>query len=119
VTYFIGTSRWCKEVCETYSLDMNLVRRATLLKRRTFPWAVMGMLAVVGVIALGAAADPATGLPHTQDWVLPHFIGAVLGLAFIGWTFYVEWTNIHANHEVIAEVMGQVRRIRADRGLPV
>ena len=63
VTYFIGTSRWCKEVSETYALDPSLVRRSTLLKRRTFPWALLGMLAVVGVIALGGAADPATGRP--------------------------------------------------------
>ena len=21
ITYFIGTSRWCKEVCETYQLE--------------------------------------------------------------------------------------------------
>ena len=44
VTYFIGTSRWCKEVVETYSLDRGLLRRSVILKRRTFPWAVMAML---------------------------------------------------------------------------
>src|SRR3989337_2072811 len=55
VTYFIGTSRWCKEVSETYGLDRALVHRGTQLKRRTFPWAVMGMLTVVGLIALGGA----------------------------------------------------------------
>src|SRR5260221_8345580 len=83
VTYFIGTSRWCKEVVETYSLDVELLRRSTRLKRRTFPWAVMAMLAVVGMIALGGAADPGTGLPGTANWVLPHFIGALVGLAFV------------------------------------
>ena len=55
VTYFIGTSRWCKEVTETYRLDPGPLRRSTQLKRRTFPWCVMGMLTVVAVGALGAA----------------------------------------------------------------
>ncbi len=119
VTYFVGTSRWCKEVCETYKLDTSLIRRSTMLKRRTFPWAVMGMLAVVGVIALGAAADPSTGLPSTRNWVTPHLIGALAGLAFIAWTFWIEWRNIAANHGVITDVLEQVHRVRVERGLEV
>lgn len=119
VTYFIGTSRWCKEVCETYGLDVSFIRRSTALKRRTFPWAVMGMLAVVGVIALGGAADPATGMPHTRDWVTPHLWGAMTGLLFIAWVFFAEWKNIEANHVVIADVLAEVRRIRLERGLEV
>ncbi len=119
VTYFIGTSRWCKEVSETYGLGRPYVERANALKRRTFPWAVIGMLTVVGVIALGGAADPATMLPHTEDWVTPHLLGALVGLAVIAWTFYVEWTNIAANHVVIADVLAEVRRIREQRGLEV
>src|SRR5947209_6745236 len=39
VTYFIGTSRWCKEVAQTYELSPDLVRRSDKLKRTTFPWA--------------------------------------------------------------------------------
>src|SRR5690242_16402093 len=49
MTYFIGTSRWCKEVSETYGLDPKYVRRSTELKRSTFPWAFLSMLVVVGV----------------------------------------------------------------------
>ncbi|MBW8883863.1 MAG: hypothetical protein JF612_03605, partial [Planctomycetia bacterium] len=29
VTYFIGTSRWCKEVCEAYGLSAALAERST------------------------------------------------------------------------------------------
>lgn len=119
VTYFIGTSRWCKEVSEAYELDHQYLRRSNALKRRTFPWALTGMLAVVGVIALGAAADPATALPHTDDWVIPHLLGALCGAALICWTFFVEWNSIHANHEVIADVLIEVRRIRSEHGLEV
>jgi hypothetical protein len=119
VTYFVGTSRWCKEVCQTYHLDVSLIRRSTSLKRRTFPWAVMGMLTVVGVVALGGAADPSTGLPHTENWVTPHLLGALGGLLVVAWIFVVEWQNIRANHAVIAEVLEQVRKIRLERGLEV
>ena len=63
VTYFIGTSRWCKEVCETYRLPPQLAQQSTRLKRSTFPWAVLGILSVIAVVALGAAADP-SGANH-------------------------------------------------------
>jgi hypothetical protein len=119
VTYFIGTSRWCKEVSEAYGLDLSFVRRGTALKRRTFPWAVMGMLTVVGVVALGGAADPATGRAGTEAWVIPHLLGAGAGLMLIAWAFVVEWQNIHANYLVIEDVLAQVKRIRTERGLEV
>jgi hypothetical protein len=119
VTYFIGTSRWVKEVSEAYGFGQTFLSRANSLKRRTFPWAVMGMLTVVGIIALGAAADPGTGRPNTIDWVTPHLIGALAGMAFIAWSFFVEWNNIHANHQVINDVLTEVRRVRAERGLEV
>lgn len=119
VTYFIGTSRWVKEVSEAYSLGHEFIVRANTLKRKTFPWAVMGMLTVVAVGALGAAADPSTGRPNTILWVTPHLIGALVGLAFIAYTFFVEWNNIHANHVVISDVLTEVQRIRAERGLEV
>src|SRR5690349_20501983 len=43
VTYFIGTSRWCKEVVDTYQLGRDPVVASNRLKRRTFPWALSGM----------------------------------------------------------------------------
>jgi hypothetical protein len=119
VTYFIGTSRWCKEVSEAYGLDLAFIRRSTALKRRTFPWAVMGMLTAVAVVASGGAADPATGRAGTEDWVTLHLLSACCGLVLIAWTFFVEWQNIHANYQVISEVLEQVKRLRTQRGLEV
>ncbi len=120
VTYFIGTSRWVKEVSEAYSLGHEYIIRANTSSRKTFPWAVMGMLTVVVVGALGAAADPSTGRPNTIAWVTPHLIGAARWRStFIAYTFFVEWNNIHANHVVIADVLTEVQRIRAERGLEV
>jgi hypothetical protein len=117
VTYFIGTSRWCKEVVETYRLDPALIGESTVLKRRAFPWAVLGMLAVVGVAALGAAADPATGRADTQSWANVHLAAALGGIAFIGWTYYLAWNYISANQAVIQRVLEQVARVRAEHGL--
>ena len=119
VTYFIGTGRWCKEVSEPYELDPQYVRRSVTLKRRTFPWALMSMLAVVGVGALGAAADPATGRPGTESWVNIHLLGAMAGLVFIAVSFYFQGLQIAAHHQVIDDIMAEVRRIRLERGLEV
>jgi hypothetical protein len=119
VTYFIGTSRWCKEVVETYRLDPDLLRRSVALKRSTFPWALLSMLVVVCVGALGAAADPMSGRVGTEHWVNIHLLGALAGLAFIAVSFYFQAQNIAAHHIVINDIVAQVRRIRQERGLEV
>jgi hypothetical protein len=117
VTYFIGTSRWCKEVVETYKLDLALMQKSTQLKRRTFPWALMGMLVVVVVIALGGASDPATGQPNTKAWADWHLFGAIGGILLILWTYVVSWNNVVANHQIIQTVVDEVARIREKHGL--
>jgi hypothetical protein len=119
VTYFIGTSRWCKEVVAGYSLDASLLRRSVRLKRRTFPWAVSSMLVVVGLAALGAAADPSTGMQNTADWVLPHFLASLAALAFLVSSFLVQGWNIRAHYQVISDIMAEVRRVREALGLSV
>lgn len=117
ITYFVGTSRWCKEVTETYRLDPDPLRQSDRLKRRTFPWCVVGMLSVVGVAALGAASDPGTGGKQTAEWATIHLGGAFLGLAFIAWTYYRAWLNIVANQGVIKQIVDAVAVIRRERGL--
>jgi hypothetical protein len=117
VTYFIGTSRWCKEVVETYKLDPVYVQNSNRLKRRTFPWALLGMLVVVGIIALGGASDPATGQPNTKAWADWHLWGAMGGILIILWTYIAAWNNVVANHEIIRTVVEDVARIRENLGL--
>ena len=118
VTYFIGTSRWCREVVETYRLDPADVRASNQLKRRTFPWALVGMLAVIGVAALGAAADPGRTNPlNARAWADWHLVGSFIGIAIIAWTYVVAWNNVSANHAIIERLMGEVARIRRERGL--
>lgn len=128
VTYFIGTSRWCKEVCDTYGLDRTLVARSTRLKRRTFPVATFSMLVAVAIVALGGAADPGAVVPPPNEalhvaalsgvsWANLHLVVAAAGLATIVGAFVVEWNQIEANHAVINDVLAEVRRIRTERGL--
>ena len=117
VTYFIGTSRWCKEVTETYRLPGADLAESNRLKWRTFPWCVLGMLTVVVVGSLGAASDPGTGRPDTAEWADIHLVGAMLGLFVVAWTYYRAWLNIADNQRVIERIVAQVRQIREERGL--
>jgi len=117
VTYFIGTSRWCREVVETYRLDPAPAKASQRIKRRAFPLALAGMLVVVAVAALGAASDPATGRPGTHDWATIHLVAAVAGFVFIAWTYYMAWNYVASNHTIIKQIVAEVARVRRERGL--
>jgi amino acid transporter len=121
VTYFVGTSRWCREVTDAYRLDPAALRESNAIKRRTFPLAVLNMLTIVGVVALGGAADPGASLriqpPNPLTWANWHLIGALFGLAILAFASAAQWINIQANHEVIQRIMQEVRRVRQERGL--
>ena len=117
ITYFVGASRWSKEVVETYGLDPKHAIKSAVLKRRTFFWAVVGMLTVVAVGALGAASDPGTGRPGTQDMASNHLAGALAGFVVVAWTYLRAGMNIVSNQQVIRQVLAQVKEIRSQRGL--
>ncbi len=117
VTYFIGTSRWCKEVAETYHLPAEVVESSAAVKRRAFPWSLAGMAWSVGIVALGAAADPGTGRENTGAWVTPHLVFALLGILGLAWAFFQLHERIAQQQEVIARVLAQVKEIREARGL--
>jgi hypothetical protein len=120
VTYFIGTSRWCKEVVIAYSLDKGYVTRSGRVKRRVFPFTVAAMLTAVAIVALGAAADPAThvaplweGLP----WSQVHLAVVLGGIALMLLVHFVQWTAIVENQQIIAELTEKVRAVRKEKGL--
>ena len=121
MTYFIGTSRWCKEVVSTYPLDAALAVRSAKLKRRAFPIALSSMLVIVGVVALGGAADPAAAFslppPGGITWALLHRFGSMAGLLFVGWSFLLQRGYIEANGEIIDRIVDDVRNVRKSRGL--
>lgn len=117
VTYFIGTSRWCKEVVEAYEFDEGFVQRSSRLKRRAFPWSLLGILTILAIVSFGAAADPATLRATTARWVTPHLWMAMLGTGIVGYCLYQQATRIHANNGLVAEITHAVRVERERRGL--
>ena len=119
VTYFIGTSRWIREVVDTYGFPQAWIAEANHIKRRAFPWALASMLAAVGIAALGQAADPETIRAGTASWVTPHMIGAMLGTAFIAYAFFVQHQRIYANYEIIQRIVAKVKEVRRAKGLDV
>ena len=119
VTYFIGTARWCREVVETYQLSNNFIMRSKAIKRRSFPFALLGMLSVVGIVALGGAADPAAGRRGSEAWVTPHLLGGIGLTGVIAACFQCQRAKISEQQALIEDVLVEVRAMRKARGLDV
>ncbi len=121
ITYFVGTSRWCREVTETYALDPECNQQSQRLKRHTFPITLLAMLSLVGLVALGAAADPTSQVSPEAfaglQWSDLHLGAAFLVLAIQLAAAYVQWTNIVRNQQVIRRLVEQVQAIRRAKGL--
>lgn len=111
--YFLGTGRWVKEVSLAYGLT-DYHRLPTLtreLKRRAFPVALLSM--VVTIVAAASGGGVAT---MQWPWMI-HGGLTVVALGVNVWAFFPEYRCVKENGEVIAEVMREVERIRAERGL--
>lgn len=119
VTYFIGTGRWCKEVVEAYDFDRSLVAESGRLKREAFPFAMLGIAAVLTIAALGAAADPGTLRETTPQWVAPHYWAAVIGLCVVGTALWMQSSAISRNQALIESILQRVKEVRERRGLEV
>lgn len=113
VTYFIGTARWCAEVVDAYRLDVSLAERSRAIKRRSFPWALMGILTILSIAALGAAADPYASTANPASWVTLHWLAALAGTILIGVAFYLQSQFVGANYAVIELILEQVAALRA------
>lgn len=119
ITYFIGTSRWCREVCETYRIDGALAARSVKLKRSAFPWALAGILAIIAIVGSGAAADPSgANFVRSADFVWPHYVVAMIGLVVVVAAFWAQISRIAENYAVIEAILAEVQRIRGERSLP-
>jgi hypothetical protein len=120
VTYFIGTTRWCKEVSDAYEIGPELSERSAQLKRSAFPWALAGILTVILVVGLGAAADPSgANWSRSSQFVNLHYGAAMIGLVIIIVAFWMQASRIAENHEVIQKILAEVERIRMARNLPI
>lgn len=117
VTYFIGTTRWCREVTEAYSLDESMLAQSNALKRKTFPWAVSSIVLILAIIALGSLSDPNVSGLSATTWRTPHYVLAISATAFIAWGFFVQLNNIAGNYAVISKILDAVRDIREQKGL--
>jgi hypothetical protein len=111
--YFLGTGRWVKEVALAYHIaDDPLPKLTRELKRWTFPVALAAMLIAIATAAAGAGVQ-------MRWWSWPiHFSLGTLTLLINGWAFVVEYRNVSINAGIIDNVMHEVDRIRAERGLP-
>jgi hypothetical protein len=116
MTYFIGSSKWCSEVVDTYGLDLVYVRMSRTLKRRAYPWTISGVAAIVVIVAFGAAADPATQIESSASWVTPHMIVAILGTMWLSVSFLNQAGLIGAHYEVINKIVAAVEVRRAEIG---
>lgn len=119
ITYFIGTSRWCREVVDAYGLPMAHAEQMAVLKRRTFRWALLGIGVMLLVIGLGAAADPSgSNYKNSAALVTPHYVAAMTSIVVVAFAFWMQWQVIQENFAVLDRVMSGVREARAARGLP-
>jgi hypothetical protein len=118
ITYFIGTSRWCREVVDAYSLDSELAEQSRQLKRAAWPWALVGVLSILAIVVMGAVSDPASAnFEDSERWVLPHRMVALIGVGIIGWSLLMQVGKIGANYEVIEKILAGVGEVRRARGL--
>jgi hypothetical protein len=116
LTYFMGTGRWLEETTRAYVLDERFRTGNIRLKYRVIPGMVACMALVIVTGAVGAQNDP--GVADQSSWTSTlHFL---LALATVGLNLamsVVEYFSIHDNGRLLAEVVGEVKRIRRERGL--
>ena len=117
ITYFIGTAKWCGEVVGAYDLDRTLYEESRRLKRRCFPWSLLGISALIFTVALGAASDPATLAASTWKWAEPHLWSAIGLVAISLISFWKQFQYLSQNVDVIERVQQQVQAVRARHGL--
>ena len=113
---------WCREVVEVYHLDPDFTRRSARVKRSAFPIALSSMLVMLVIVAAGGASDPAASLQLEPvgglAWSNIHLMAAVVGTTLIALAFLTLWSNLVANGKIITEIVGEVKRIRTEKGLP-
>jgi hypothetical protein len=123
LTYFMGTSRWLEEARQAYKFDPRWSDENRRLKYRTIPVMAVCLLVLIANIPFGAmAVDGAQWVWPIVGPVSPSRVHLVFSLLTVVVNLAVnamEYRAIRRNGELIADVLGEVRRIREARGLPV
>lgn len=116
LTYFMGTGRWIEETCEAYKLGEEARNQNIRLKYRVIPGMVLCITLVVLTGAFGAMADPAAHMRLAHGAAI-HLASAVVTLLANLLVSWVEYESIARNGRLVEQVLADVNRIRADRGL--
>lgn len=123
LTYFMGTGRWMEETTRAYQLSVSFLDENRSIKYKLMPAMSGCLLLLILTGGFGAAADPASPVGF-QGWLglsaaNIHFLVAALlvcvNLLVNAW----EFAAISRNSAIVEQVLGEVRRIRTERGLPV
>lgn len=123
LTYFMGTGRWMEEARLAYRLPESWQKKSNQLKYRTLPWMAAALVLLILAGAFGAIADPASPV-GADGWggvsaATVHFLVASIALSVNVVIYLVEYQAICCNGQLIQEVLDEVHRIRAEKGLPV
>lgn len=122
-TYFMGTGRWLEETSAAYSLADDWYQKNQKIKYGILPGIMISFLMILATGCFGAVADPATAVSLKKvtgisDSTL-HFSMAVLTWLITLMINVTQYVAIGRNTMVVEGVLGEVRRIRLERGLPV
>ncbi|GAB4155359.1 MAG: hypothetical protein Tsb009_32140 [Planctomycetaceae bacterium] len=123
LTYFMGTGRWMEETRQVYHLSEKWQAESNSLKYRTLPWMAGALVMLILAGAFGAIADPASpagaegfgGISAATVHLLVATTAFVLNLVIN----LVEYQAIDRNTQLVQEVLEEVQRIRAEKGLPL
>lgn len=123
LTYFMGTGRWMEETGHVYKLPDTWQSQSNQLKYRTLPWMAAALVLLILTGAFGAIADPATPA-GAEGWggvsaATVHFLVAATAFSVNVIIYLVEYQAICRNSELVQQVLDEVHRIRAAKGLPV
>lgn len=123
LTYFMGTGRWLEETTHAYRISEHWWSENQTLKYRTILPMVGCLLLLILNVPLGAVADPASPVGW-DGWgglsaARIHFVTAAITVGVNVVVNLMEYFALARNGALIDEVLGEVRRIREERGLPV
>ncbi|PHR97940.1 MAG: hypothetical protein COA78_26835 [Blastopirellula sp.] len=117
LTYFVGTSRWCKEVTEAYHFETALAERSANMKRLAFQLAVATMTTMMLLVAIGSLVS-STG-DYFRAWspvmVTPHMIFGFAATALVAFIFLKQMQLVTENYQIIRQLSEQVQKVRQDK----
>ncbi len=122
LTYFMGTGRWMEETTRAYRLSESTQAESRSMKYSMMLPMSSCLVMLIVTLALGASIDSNVWKGFTEYGISAssvHFLSASATICLNMLVNMQEYQAISRNGQLIEEVMREVRRIRAERGLPV